>query len=211
MKGGEYIMNKGFTKIGVVMALVVVLIGSFVMVSTTFANNNHRHHHHGQPTPTPTEEVTPTPTPTEEPTLTPDPCDQLEVKSDVVEDVDPCVTPTPTEEPGQPGNPPTFAGSSTEAPTCSDVKPGIVANIFVKPTGAKGELEIQWALPSGAEKAHIEYGLEQSAQHALLNTANDGNEVVKDLVSGQHYWFRVAGVNGCAVGDFSGWYDPLVP
>lgn len=193
------------------------------------------------PTPTPTSTPTPTPAVTPTPTATPtpvdvcpndegvqedeeectppdeDPCDQVEVAK-FEEVVDPCVTPTPTEEPtptpeqpGTPGNPPTFAGSSTEAPSCGDVKPGKVANIFVKTTGNSGELEVQWALPEGANKAHIVYGLDKVAQYALLGTDNDGNEVIKDLTSGQHYWFAVAGVNGCAVGDFSNWYDPLVP
>ena len=118
---------------------------------------------------------------------------------------------TPTEEPRGGGNPPTFAGSSTEAPSCADRKPGNVANINVITTGNVGELEVQWSLPENANQAHIEYGLEMFAQHALLNTPNDGNEVIRDLVSGQHYWFRVLGVNGCATGDPSQWFDPLVP
>ena len=43
-------------------------------------------------------------------------------KDDVKVDVDPCVTPSPSPEPtpGNPGNPPTFAGSSTNAPVCTD-------------------------------------------------------------------------------------------
>lgn len=146
------------------------------------------------PTPTPTVEVTPTPT--GEPT--PTPTDE------------PRVTPTPTEEP-KGGDQPTFAGSSTEAPTCSDSKPGTVANINVKSAGVSGQLEVQWSLPTGADKVHIEYGLDKFAQHALLNTPNDGNEVIGNLVSGKHYWFRVAGVNGCAVGEFSNWFDPIAP
>lgn len=160
-------------------------------------------------TPTPTIEVTPTPTI--------NPCDII--LSRVA--INPCITPTPTvevtptptevptptEEPKQErvntGNP--------QAPVCSDAKPGNVANIYVKTTGNPGELEVQWALPTGADKVHIEYGLQRHAEHALLNTPNDGNEVIRGLTSGQHYWFSVAGVNGCAVGDFSDWYDPLVP
>lgn len=160
-------------------------------------------------TPSPTITVSPTPSceggevysirqicPTEEPTPTP-----------TVE-----VTPTPTEkvESGG-GSAPTFAGSSTEAPQCGDTKPGKVANINVVSTGERGVLVVQWALPSGADKAHIEYGLEKEPQHSLLETPNDGNEVIHELNSGQHYWFRVAGVNGCAVGDWSDWYDPIAP
>ena len=141
-----------------------------------------------------------------------DPCD-VELKRSIVE-VDPCeepeVTPTP-EQPKEPSNPPVFAGSSTGTPQCGDSKPSNVANINVTVTGNKGELEVQWALPTGGDRVHIEYGLEQNAQHALLNTPNDGNEVIRDLVSGKHYWFRVMAVNGCAVGDPSIWFDPIVP
>lgn len=123
---------------------------------------------------------------------------------------EPEVTPTPTEEPK--GTPPTFVGSSTEAPgVCGDARPTRVANINVVSHGVKGELEVQWALPTGGDRVHIEYGLGQNAEHALLNTPNDGNEIIGGLNSGSHYWFRVAGVNGCAVGDYSGWFDPIAP
>lgn len=144
-------------------------------------------------TPTPTEE--PTPTPTEEPTVTPTPTDT------------PRVTPTPTEEPKVESR---SESGSASAPSCGDSKPEKVANINVVTTGNKGELEVQWSLPN-SNSVHIEYGLEQFAQHALLNTPNDGHEVIGGLASGKHYWFRVAGVNGCAVGDYSGWFDPIVP
>lgn len=117
---------------------------------------------------------------------------------------------TPSAEPK--GDPPIFAGSSTESPAVCSVKDiGNVANINVKTTDNSGELEVQWSLPERADKVHIEYGLEQNAQHALLNTPNDGNEVIRDLVSGNHYWFRVAGVRDCGVGSYSNWFDPLVP
>lgn len=166
-------------------------------------------------TPTPTEEVTPTPTDT--------PKDYCETLPGVqAEDVD-CPeeeepTPTPTDEPrvtptpGEPGNPPTFAGSSTNPPgVCPINDIGNVANINVKTTGNKGELLVQWSIPQNADKVHIIYGLEQHAQHSLLNTPNDGNEVIRNLVSGKHYWFAVAGVRDCGVGSYSRWFDPLVP
>ena len=124
-------------------------------------------------------------------------------------------SPTPTDEPkdepkgdnaGDPDGP-----STPTVPVCTDKVPGRVANINVVTTGNTGELEVQWSIPEAGNSAHIEYGLEQYAQHALLNTPNDGNEVIKNLVSGNHYWFRVAGVSGCSVGEWSTWYDPLVP
>ncbi len=136
-------------------------------------------------TPTPTEEVTPTPT------------EEVEVKV------------TPTLE--QPKTEYVASNKAGEAPRpCVDTRPSRVANINVVQTGNKGELEVQWALPN-SDKVHIEYGLEKYAQHALLNTPNDGNEVIRDLTSNEHYWFRVAGVTGCSVGEPSEWFDPLVP
>lgn len=132
------------------------------------------------------------------------------------------ITPTPTEEPTPTpveeekhetgGTPPVFAGSSTDAPgVCKDDSIGRSANIFVKTTGNTGELEVQWALVPGADRAHIVYGLGQSPEHALLDTENDGSEVIRNLKSGQHYWFAVMGVKGCATGPLSSWYDPIVP
>lgn len=141
--------------------------------------------------------------------------DQDEVPDGYLNDGDYCYIPeVPKEEPtpGLPGNSPTFAGSSTNAPgVCPISNIGDVANIYVKQTGNKEELEVQWSLPENADQVHIEYGLQQSAEHALLNTPNDGNEVIRNLKSGEHYWFRVAGVRECGVGNYSNWFDPIVP
>lgn len=234
-------MNKGYTKVGILFAGVIGIFIAFLAVTNVFAtavpkitwchtepNGNqqtlelpqqalenaghvdaqgnalHAGDHLGaciEPSPTPTEE--PTPTPTEEPTPTP----TEEPTPTPTEEP----TPTPTEEPKQPEVVRVASSGGSSAPgVCGDSKPNKVANIYVTTTGNKGELEVQWALPN-SDKVHIEYGLETVAQHSLLNTPNDGNEVIKDLVSGEHYWFRVAGVNGCAVGDYSDWYDPIVP
>ena len=164
------------------------------------------------PTPTIRVRVSCTPTPTVTPTVTVTPT--ATPTATVTPTVTPEATPsaTPTEEPKQEGGtPPTFAKSTTEAPSCPVHDIGGVANINVVTTGNSGELEVQWALPENANKVHIEYGLEQYAQHALLNTENDGHEVIKNLVSGKHYWFRVAGVRDCGVGSWSNWFDPIVP
>lgn len=144
-------------------------------------------------------EATPTPTPTIDPTPTP------EVTQTPTEEP----TPTPTETPKN--NPTVSSGGSSAPGVCSISDIGNVANIYVVTTGEKGELEVQWSLPSNANQVHIEYGLEQYAQHSLLNTANDGNEVIRGLKSGEHYWFRVAGVRDCGVGAYSSWFDPIVP
>jgi hypothetical protein len=169
-------------------------------------------------TPVPTATVEPTATPTEEPkcddecvTATPTPTTQ--VTPTPTEQV----TPTPTVE--QPQADTTNHNSARQGGDgsagsppgpCTDSIPSTVASINVKSTGIKGELEVQWALPLGADKVHIQYGLEKIAQYALLNTPNDGNEIIRGLTSGNHYWFSVAGVNGCAVGNYSNWFDPIV-
>jgi hypothetical protein len=108
------------------------------------------------------------------------------------------------------GTPPTFAGSSTNAPVCSDTTPGVVANINVESgTPDDNKVEVQWALPTGANKVHISYGeYGKPYEHALLNTDNDGNEVIGGLKNGVNYNFKVAGVNGCAVGQWSAEFDP---
>ena len=121
------------------------------------------------------------------------------------------------EERETPPSPFNDGGSSnpgaTQAPTCSDSVPGKVANIFVATgTPNDGKLEVKWLSdePKG-NKAHIRYteGNGENWQHALLNTDNDGNEVIGELKNGVHYNFQVAQVNGCAVGPWSKTYDPL--
>ena len=177
--------------------------------------------------PTSTPVPTDTPSPTATPTLPPEPevCEDEnatnygeEEECEYEEEPTPTLSPeptrepTPTEEPKLPSTPPTFQGSTTEAPvTCPINTVGNTANINVLSTGQKGELEVQWSLPSGADKVHIRYGLEQVAQYALLNTPNDGNEVIGGLTSGSHYWFSVAGVRDDCVGAYSSWFDPIVP
>lgn len=118
----------------------------------------------------------------------------------------------PKEEPKGGPSDERFAGSSTEAPgVCSDTKPGDVANInVVTGTPNDSKLEVQWSLPLGADKVHILYGeYGKPYEHALLNTPNDGNEVIDHLKNGVNYNFKVAGVNGCAVGNYSKEFDPM--
>lgn len=191
---------KEHIKLGVLAAAVIVLTGGIFFVQTVFAKPNHDYKCKAY---CPTGTVTPIITPTVAPTVIPTPTE--EITPTATPSATPTVTPsvTPTSTPvTQPGNGPVV---------CTDREPGKVANIFVTTTGNTRELEVQWSLPADADKVHIEYGLEKSAQHSLLNTPNDGNEVIKGLTSGQHYWFRVAGVNGCSVGSHSEWFDPLVP
>jgi hypothetical protein len=101
--------------------------------------------------------------------------------------------------------------SSPGAPTCGDSKPGEVANIYVDAGVANdGKLEVRW-LPKEpvGSKAHIRYSeVDGEWRYSLLNTDNDGHEEIGELQNGTHYWFQVAQVNGCAVGDYSRSFDP---
>ncbi len=148
------------------------------------------------PTPSATPVVTPSPTPVVTPTPTPEPSE----------------TPTPSETPESTPTPVVRVETPlTEAgaPTCGDVAPAKVPNIFVANAGV-GKLEVRWT-PTGGAYAHILYGLEAGKpEHSLLNTSNDGVEVISGLVSGNHYWFSVTNGENCAWSSLSDWYDPIV-
>lgn len=133
---------------------------------------------------------------------------------------EPEVTPTPPEEPTEPkeeagGWSPEPEGnrSTTGEPgVCSDRIPADVANINVLTgTPNDGKVEVQWSLPEGANQVHIRFGKysDEGYPHALLNTPNDGNEIIGELTNGTNYKFQVAGVNGCSVGSWSKMFDPL--
>lgn len=130
----------------------------------------------------------PTPTPTQEPEPTPTPT------------TPPVTTETTVSEP-----------STASAPMCNDVPPKEVANVYVwggEPND--GCVEVRWIPAEGGSQAHIRYSEELGNwRYALLNTLNDGNEPICSLNNGVHYWFQVAGVNGCAVGEWSKAFDPL--
>lgn len=137
--------------------------------------------------PTPTIEVTPTP--------------QVEVTP--TPEVTPEVTPTP----GQGGgNPPTFAGSSTNAPQCGDQAPTKTgANFHIYRNGE--DVVAKW-FPTEGSKAHIYYvNLNDSADsHALRNVENDGYEDNLHLLGSKDWRFGLQQVNGCAGGPIV-WVD----
>jgi hypothetical protein len=94
---------------------------------------------------------------------------------------------------------------------CSINDIGDVANINVLTgTPNDGMVEVQWSLPQNADKVHIMYGeYGKPYEHALLNTDNDGHEVIGGLKNGVNYNFKVAGVRGCGVGNYSKEFDPM--
>lgn len=126
---------------------------------------------------------------------------------------EPEVTPEPTKAPEQlQGNPPVFAGSSTETPSvCSVSDIGKVSHINVlQGTPNDHKVTVQWPLVLGADSVHIWYReySESTWTHALLNTPNDGNEEIGELKNGINYAFAVSGVKGCGVGALSPEFDP---
>ncbi len=142
-------------------------------------------------TPTPTLELTPTITPTATPSAT--------------------VTQTPC---GDECKPKEVTKTQPAAGICTAGVPGNVGNIYVA-TGIPNDnkLEVRWSNASpneGAEKAHIMYtdGKPGDWRYALLDTNNDGTEVIGGLVNGKHYWFVVALVHECSVGSWSNAFDP---
>ena len=212
----------------VVLALVVVLVKSTDVEATScvkvcpngYPNVSHSHQGYcykngnhidwpedykamvcsSTPTPTATPVVTPSPTPVVTPTPTPS------------QSPEPSETPTPSEEPKSTPTPEVRVETPlTEAgaPTCGDVAPAKVPNIFVANAG-KGQLEVRW-IPTGGDKALIFYGLEAGKPlYSLIDTPNDGVEVIGGLNSGSHYWFSVSNGSGCAWSSVSDWYDPIV-
>ncbi len=158
------------------------------------------------PTPTPTE--TPTPTPTEEvtPTPTPSPTPEPECESECEPEVTP--TPSPTPEPCREncGTPPTFQGSTTNAPQCPDVAPTkIGANFHIYRKG--GDAIAKWFATEGS-KVHIYYVNinDLSDVHALRDVTNDGYEDNLHLLGNKDWRFGLQQVNGCAAGPIV-WVD----
>lgn len=133
-----------------------------------------------------------------------DVCSNLEGNQAVVPDGyltdgDYCYVPeVPKEEPtpGLPGNPPTFAGSSTDAPgVCSASIPNAPANPLVWRKG--GSAIVQW-LPDGtANQARIYWRINgQATWMYSLTTYNSGYVVINDL-GANDVTFGVAQFNGC--------------
>ena len=153
-----------------------------------------------QPTPTPKicnadhkkDYVTPTPTPT----------------------ASPSAAPIPTQPPSNnnSGGGSSGGGSSTQAPgVCSNSLPGDVPNFIVVP--APNGLELEWAIIPNAQYVDIRYGFTvgnwiYGAVYPQFQIANNGNYTVTGLQPDTSYNFEIAGVNGCAVGNWSNPYDP---
>lgn len=130
-------------------------------------------------------------------------CDTLEGVQAEDEDC-PEVTPTPSEEPGQPGNPPTFAGSSTNAPVCPD---GNTVNLPANPhvLRAGESATVNFFLTEG-DSANIYWRVvgksewEHSFSNAKPNSDNFVSFTIHGLDPNLGYDFGVQQKKGCGGG-----------
>lgn len=184
-------------------------------------------HCSSSPSPTLSPSLSPSPSPTIQPCVD---IDLVEAWKDEVEIVCSSSTPsaTPTATPSAtPSVVPTSTVTPSPSPTpeaqvqvfttiprpdyCHSTLPPAPLNLFVDSgTPNDGKVEVRWTPVGGAQLAHIRYGETQdSFPYALLNTPNDGHEVIGDLKNKQHYWFEVAQVDGNCVGAYSNAFDPM--
>lgn len=115
-----------------------------------------------------------------------------------VPDTNPTPTPTTAPPSGGPGNPPTFAGSSTEAPQCGIASvPQLPANVHVYRKG--DQAVVKW-FPTGGDQVHIYYKQVASPDWQYsLTQANTGYAVINGLGT-LDITFTVQQVNGCSGG-----------
>lgn len=130
-----------------------------------------------------------------------------------------CSTPTPTPSPTQPPVVVTTQSSSgfsapsmPNAPTCPDLKPTMVHDVWYsnyKITGKTASLILHWGTNSNYGKVNIAYGENRNEwRYAVLNIDNNGQFTIGGLKPRQTYWFQVAYVAGCMPGDYSNAIDP---
>ena len=160
--------------------------------------------HTPTPTPrhtsTPTPTVTPTSTPIPSVTLTPTPTPFEEECDGKCEEVTPTPTPEVTPEPvctGNCGTPPTFAGSSTNAPQCGSTAPQSVENPHVY---RKGDVAVVKWYPKDGNMVHIYYKQVASPDWQYSVTVpNTGYYEIKGLGT-LDISFAVQAVNDCSGG-----------
>lgn len=135
------------------------------------------------PTPIPTPIPTPTPTPIPTPIPTP--------------------TPTPTPTPG-----PTPTPTPTPGHGCPDPKPTSAPTLSGFRTSSTS-IMLTWNSVEPLSHYMIRYGKSSgNYEFAALDVGNTNLYEVKDLEANVQYFFQVAGVNGCAPGDWSNEITP---
>lgn len=210
-------------KLKIVLFALGAIVLLFILNKIVFGHENNYHpcRHDCKPssTPTPTVnpceyvevesvqwEVTPTPCITQEVTPTP--------TEEITPSTEPTITPTanPTEQPKQESHDNPVTNNTTGTPSCSDLKPIMVQDIWYSDysvAGGEAQLMLHWGTNPSYGKVNIAFGENINEwRYGLTNTDNDGTEPIYHLKPNQTYWFQVAYRNGCAVGDYSHPVDP---
>ncbi len=126
--------------------------------------------------------------------------------------------PAPTSQPESNNNSSGGGGgggstSSPSAPGCNDRVPIGHADLFqINRTGKTAKLYFT-PVNDNTEHYHVIFGLKEGDERyaglseSISREKNLGVQsvTINELNPGKEYWFKVAGVNGCAVGDWSNW------
>lgn len=126
----------------------------------------------------------------------------------------PSISPTPTPQPssGESGSSPS-APSPAKAPTCTDAVPVGEPDFFQINRNKSSATLFFTPVNDNVERYHVIFGLWQgderfgSLSTHVTKETNNGVQSLKisDLDPKSEYWFKVAPVNGCAVGTWSSW------
>jgi len=107
------------------------------------------------------------------------------------------------------GNAPTFAGSTTNSPSCNKTKPDRVVlyepnhALLPKATDANA-VRLNWLAANNSTKYTVAFGTAAgNYSYGLPDVGNTTNFTVNNLVSGTKYYFVVRGVNDCMPGAWS--------
>jgi uncharacterized repeat protein (TIGR03803 family) len=135
--------------------------------------------------------------------------------------VSPSPTPTPTPTPA-PNNSSSTSSSTNQAtaspPGCNDVKPLGLADLFqMDRTSSTAKLYFT-PVKDHADRYHVIYGHNKGQElygqisAEVSHEHNDGVQsiTINALDPKASYWFKVAPVNGCAVGDWSNWLEAKI-
>jgi hypothetical protein len=176
-------MKTLYTKIGFLVIGVMGIVCFVFSATNVFAHTSQTEKRYCSPTPTPTIELTPTVAPTAAPTPT----------------AGQSATPTLAPEEHHDSTPPTFAASSTNAPTCGDVAPTKTgANFHIY---RNGDQAIAKWFPTEGNKAHIYYKQvgAQDWQYSKRDIDNTGYTEINGL-GVLDITFALQQANGCAGG-----------
>lgn len=125
----------------------------------------------------------------------------------------PSSTPTPIPQPNSSGDSSPSAPSPAQAPTCTDAVPVGEPDFFQTNRNKSSATLFFTPVNDNVERYHVVFGLWQGDErfgslstHVTRETNNGVQSLtISDLDPKSEYWFKVAPVNGCAVGTWSTW------